>query len=94
MTDPNPANNSAADTDTLEPGADLSITKTDGKATVVMGQLITYTIVVSNAGPNAANGATVTEELPAAMTGAAWTCVGAERRELHGERVRECRTTR
>jgi uncharacterized repeat protein (TIGR01451 family) len=77
VTDLNPANNSAADTDTLQPGADLSVTKTDGQTTVVIGQLITYTIVVSNAGPNAANGATVTEELPAALTGVTWTCVGA-----------------
>ena len=30
-TDPNPANNSATDTDTLTPTADLAITKTDGK---------------------------------------------------------------
>ena len=30
MTDPDPANNSATDTDTLTPQADLSITKTDG----------------------------------------------------------------
>ena len=29
-TDPNPANNSATDTDTIIPTADLSITKTDG----------------------------------------------------------------
>jgi uncharacterized repeat protein (TIGR01451 family) len=77
VTDVNTANNSATDTDTLQPGADLSITKTDGQTTVVIGQMITYTIVVSNAGPNAANGATVTEELPAALTGVVWTCVGA-----------------
>jgi uncharacterized repeat protein (TIGR01451 family) len=78
VTDPNLANNSATDTDALRPGADLSITKTDGQTTAVAGQPITYTIVVSNAGPNTANGATVADELPAAVAGATWACVGAE----------------
>ena len=32
MTDPNPGNNNASDTDTLTPQADLSVTKTDGKS--------------------------------------------------------------
>ena len=31
VTDPNPGNNNASDTDTLTPQADLSVTKTDGK---------------------------------------------------------------
>jgi uncharacterized repeat protein (TIGR01451 family) len=43
----------------------------------VTGQPITYTIVASNAGPNAANGATLTDTLPAAITGVTWTCMGA-----------------
>jgi len=78
MVDPTPGNNSATDTDTLVAGADLSITKTDGRTTASPGDTITYTIVVSNAGPNAANGATVTDTVPAALTGPpAWTCVGA-----------------
>ena len=77
MTDPTPANNSATDTDTLLAGADLSITKTDGQTTAAPGQVRTYTIVVSNGGPNAANGATVTDVVPAALTGASWTCIGA-----------------
>ena len=37
VTDPNPGNNSATDTDTITPQADLSITKTDGVTTVVPG---------------------------------------------------------
>jgi uncharacterized repeat protein (TIGR01451 family) len=56
--------------------ADLSITKTDGQTTVVAGSPIIYTIVVSNAGPNAATGATVTDAVPAAITGVTWTCAG------------------
>ena len=75
--DPNLTNNSATDTDTLDPQADLSITKTDGLATAVTGQSVTYTIAVSNSGPSTVAGATVTDTVPAAITGATWTCVGA-----------------
>ena len=76
-TDPTPGNNSATDTDTITPQADLSITKTDGSATDVPGNTVTYTIVASNAGPSAVTGATVNDTLPATLTGATWTCVGA-----------------
>ena len=57
--------------------ADLSITKSDGKASIVAGSPVTYTIVASNAGPNAATSAQVTDTIPATLTGVAWTCVGA-----------------
>jgi uncharacterized repeat protein (TIGR01451 family) len=59
------------------PQADLQVTKTDGQTTAVPGQPITYTIVVQNLGPDAAIGATVTDVVPAAITGATWTCAGA-----------------
>ncbi len=61
VTDPTPANNTATDTDTLTPQADLSITKTDGVTTVVPGTNDTYTIVVTNAGPSGVTGATVAD---------------------------------
>src|SRR4029453_13137535 len=77
VTDPMPGNNSATDTDTLTPQADLSITKTDGQTTAVPGMPLTYTIVVSNSGPSQVLGATVTDTFPAALTGVTWTCVGA-----------------
>jgi uncharacterized repeat protein (TIGR01451 family) len=77
VTDPNLANNTATDSDTLVPQADLSITKTDGRAAALAGQAITYTIVASNAGPSNANGATVTDTVPAAFTGPSWTCAGS-----------------
>lgn len=41
----------------IAPSVDLSITKTNGVDTVTSGQSITYTLVVSNAGPDAAVGA-------------------------------------
>jgi uncharacterized repeat protein (TIGR01451 family) len=75
--DPNPANNSATDTDTIIPAADLSITKTDGRTTASIGDTIIYTIVASNAGPTIVTGATVADTIPASLTGATWTCVGA-----------------
>ncbi|HJU40272.1 MAG TPA: hypothetical protein VJ724_11915, partial [Tahibacter sp.] len=76
IADPDPANNSATDTDTLTPQADLSITKTDGVAAVTAGGTTTYTIVASNAGPSHNGGATVIDTFPAALT-CTWTCVGA-----------------
>jgi uncharacterized repeat protein (TIGR01451 family) len=57
--------------------ADLSVTKTDGVTSVAAGSMVTYTIVVNNAGPNAVSGATVADPLPAVLTGASWTCVGS-----------------
>ena len=65
VTDPNPANNSATDTDTRDPQADLAITKTDGVASATPGGSMTYTIVVTNTGPSNVTGATVSRHLPA-----------------------------
>jgi uncharacterized repeat protein (TIGR01451 family) len=58
-------------------GADLGVTKTNGQVVVVPGEPITYTIVASNAGPNPAPGATVTDILPIELLGATWTCVAS-----------------
>ncbi|HEX4953929.1 MAG TPA: proprotein convertase P-domain-containing protein [Thermoanaerobaculia bacterium] len=77
VTDPNPGNNSATDTDTINLVADLAITKTDGLTNATPGQATTYTIVASNAGPSAASSAFVSDTFPAALTGVTWTCVGA-----------------
>jgi uncharacterized repeat protein (TIGR01451 family) len=53
---------------------DLGVTKTDGQATAAPGEPVTYAIVVSNAGPDPSTGATVTDTVPSALTGATWTC--------------------
>jgi uncharacterized repeat protein (TIGR01451 family) len=76
LTDATPANNSATDSDPINVRADLSITKTDGLATVNPGSAVTYTIVVSNLSTSsgAANGAIVTDTVPATLTGVTWTC--------------------
>jgi uncharacterized repeat protein (TIGR01451 family) len=54
--------------------ADLAVTKTDGQATAAPGEQITYTIVVSNAGPEAVTGAAVSDTVPAALQAVTWTC--------------------
>src|SRR5574340_793249 len=74
VSDPNPADNSATDSDALILLADLSITKTDGVTDVVAGGPVSYTLVAGNAGPDPAIGATVTDTLPATLSGVAWTC--------------------
>ncbi len=75
--DPNPANNSATDSDTILPTADLSITKTDGQTTVVVGGVLQYSVVVSNAGPRPVTSATVNDSIPANLTGVTWTCTAS-----------------
>ena len=62
--DPNPANNTASDTDTLNAAPDLVITKTDGLTSVVPGQTVTYTLTVTNVGTQDATGVVVTDILP------------------------------
>jgi len=77
VTDPNLANNSATDTDTLTPQADLSITKTDGAASEVPGTSVTYTIVATNNGPSDANGVSVADTFPGILTGVTFNSVAA-----------------
>ena len=64
---------------TVTPVADLAITKTDGVTDVARGATITYTIVVTNNGPSAVTGATVTDTLPDddTLTNVTWTCTAS-----------------
>jgi uncharacterized repeat protein (TIGR01451 family) len=61
---------------TLNGPGDLSVTVTDNSAVYRPGTNVTYTIVVSNAGPFQVNDATVVSGRPAGITTANWTCVG------------------
>ncbi len=54
--------------------ADLSITKTDGQTTAMPGTSVTYTIVVSNAGPDRAKDVVVIDVFPATLSGVTWVC--------------------
>jgi uncharacterized repeat protein (TIGR01451 family) len=57
---------------------DLSLSLTDGKTFAISGDPITYTLVVSNAGPDTAIGAVITNTLPAEkVTGITWACVAS-----------------
>jgi uncharacterized repeat protein (TIGR01451 family) len=76
LTDANPADNSATDSDPINVQADLSVTKTDGLTTINAGSPITYTIVVKSAATStgASNGSIVTDTVPALITSVTWTC--------------------
>ncbi len=59
------------------PVSNLSITNTDSTATYSAGGSVTYTIVVSNSGPDIAIGATVTDAVAALpqVASTSWTCL-------------------
>jgi uncharacterized repeat protein (TIGR01451 family) len=61
-------NNTATATTQVTPQVDLAITKSDSPDPVVAGQTLTYTITVTNNGPSAATGVTVSDTLPTGLT--------------------------
>ncbi len=66
--DPNPDNNSSSVTVPVSAAsADLSITKTASSETVSPGGTITYTIRVSNLGPDSADAVMLTDTIPALL---------------------------
>ncbi|MGB8580085.1 MAG: C25 family cysteine peptidase [Candidatus Sulfotelmatobacter sp.] len=79
--DPNPGNNSASASVLVAGSADLSVTNTASPVPVVANNNITYTQVVTNAGPSIATAASFTETTPANTTffsigtlPAGWSC--------------------
>lgn len=54
--------------------ADLAVTKTDNSASFTPGTNSVYTIVVTNNGPDAAAGVTVSDPLPSGIVSANWVC--------------------
>lgn len=56
--------------------ADVAVGLAASPGAYTAGAPLTYTLVVSNAGPAAAPGTTVVDLFPAAFTGASWTCAG------------------
>ncbi|MCP3936523.1 MAG: DUF11 domain-containing protein [Actinomycetia bacterium] len=66
--DPHASNNTAADTDTLDAGPDLAVSKTDGLDEVSPGEDLAYTLTITNAGTQDAGGVTLTDTLPAGVT--------------------------
>ena len=64
--DPNPANNSASVTVTPQQ-ADLMLAKEVSDPSPNVGDVVTFTVTLSNAGPNTATGVTVSDPLPAGL---------------------------
>ncbi|MEN3009926.1 MAG: Ig-like domain-containing protein, partial [Candidatus Bipolaricaulaceae bacterium] len=62
--DPNPGNNQAVEPTTVVSVADLAIAKRATVGMVTAGELLTYVLEVSNAGPSAAQQVVVTEDYP------------------------------
>ena len=71
--DPNPANNSATDTDS-PPSADLSVTVNDGVTIYPPASTVTYTIKVTNNGPTDVANAIFLDGIPGNLTSWIWTC--------------------
>ncbi len=65
--DPDPANNTSSVVTQVGPVTDLSVAKS-GPARSAPGQLVTWTLVVRNAGPSAASGVRLTDALPEGLT--------------------------
>ena len=75
--DPNPANDTSTDADTMAPlDADLSVVKTDSADPVLPGDSFSYTIVVTNAGPDDARDVALTDTVPGVLTISAVTSSG------------------
>src|SRR5437667_3730755 len=70
VSDPNTANNSASDTDTVTKSADLELAKSDGVSSVTAGTSTTYAITLKNNGPSTVPpGVVVKDTIPANTTG-------------------------
>jgi uncharacterized repeat protein (TIGR01451 family) len=78
--DPTPGNNSGSDTSPVTGAPDLSITKSDGGASVAAGGTVAYTLTYANAGNRGASGVVLSETVPANTTfnagasTAGWVC--------------------
>jgi uncharacterized repeat protein (TIGR01451 family) len=71
------ANNSATDTVVVFPSTQLTISKTNGVSTLTAGETTTYTIVVSNLGPSAADNAVLIDPVAPGLSCTSVTCSSA-----------------
>ncbi|MEM7342920.1 MAG: DNRLRE domain-containing protein [Chloroflexota bacterium] len=66
--DPDPSNNTATESTRIDKVTDLSVTKLATPNPVSAGQLLTYTLFITNYGPSDGTGIVVTDTLPAGIT--------------------------
>ena len=76
--DPTSGDNSATDVDVLVAAPDLRVVKDDGTQTRLPGDNVTYTLLVTNTGDQAATGVTLTDTLPTGTTFVSATAGGTE----------------
>ena len=62
---------------TVSNTANLDVSKDNGVTTYRAGDLLVYTLVLRNLGPDSANGAVFTDTVPATLVGATWMCTAA-----------------
>ena len=77
--DPDSTNNTATSQTTVVGGADLSISKADDPDPVLVGDVLTYTLAVTNDGPSTSTAVALTDALPSSValvsvTSTAGTC--------------------
>ena len=65
--DPNETNNEANNTTDVDPRADLVVVKEVSKQSVITGEIITWTVTVTNKGPDTAVNTRVSDILPAGL---------------------------
>ncbi len=66
--DPDTGDNQDDETTEVTPQADLSIVKVGTPNPVMIGEVLTYTLTITNNGPSDATGVMVTDNLPASVT--------------------------
>ena len=65
--DPDLGNNTASDTDTVAPKADIAVAKTVDNAMPQVGEMVTFTVTATNNGPEAASGVQLSDDVPAGL---------------------------
>ena len=68
VTDPDSSNDSSTDSNTLNPEADLAVAKTVSNTNPSVGDIITYTITVTNNGSSTATNVQVSDPPPSGLT--------------------------
>jgi uncharacterized repeat protein (TIGR01451 family) len=75
-TDPNASNSASTATTSLDRVANVSVEKT-GPSVFTPGAAVSYSLVIRNAGPSAADGTSFSDTVPAAITGVSASCGAA-----------------